>query len=206
MIIPTIHERCTMEESELAFNQLVTLEQNQLKKKKNNEKTSHFLIFSPLKKSSKTTNEVAGARFPSRSPREGQISRPPLTRERRPEEELRFLKDLGLRRLRCAIVVFVVVYSRLAIMRNFICSQILLIALLFVSMTMGQEKNGQRSPRAPQPQLKYQDPNGKNNSARKSTIKTIFTRDRTCLSLSPPFSRIARRIEFLFDGLNLIGF
>ena len=29
MIIPTIHERCTMEESELAFNQLVTLEQNQ---------------------------------------------------------------------------------------------------------------------------------------------------------------------------------
>ena len=196
-----------MEESELAFNQLVTLEQNQLKKKKNNEKTSHSLISSPLKQSSKTTNEVAGARFPSRSPREGQISRPPLTRERRPEEELRFLKDLGLRRLRCAIVVYVVVYSRLlAIMRNFICSQILLIALLFVSMTMGQEKNGQRSPRAPQPQLKYQDPNGKNNSARKSTIKTIFTRDRTCLSLSPPFSRIARRIEFLFDGLNLIGF
>lgn len=33
MIIPTIHERCTMEESEPAFNQLVTLEQNQLKKK-----------------------------------------------------------------------------------------------------------------------------------------------------------------------------
>lgn len=190
MIIPTIHERCTMEESELAFNQLVTLEQNQLKKKKNNEKTSHSLISSPLKQSSKTTNEVAGARFPSRSPREGQISRPPLTRERRPEEELRFLKDLGLRRLRCAIVVFVVVYSRLAIMRNFICSQILLIALLFVSTTMGQEKNGQRSPRAPQPQLKYQDPNGKNNSARKSTIKTIFTRDRTtCLSLSLSLSR-----------------
>lgn len=183
MIIPTIHERCTMEESELAFNQLVTLEQNQLKKKKNNEKTSHSLISSPLKQSSKTTNEVAGARFPSRSPREGQISRPPLTRERRLEEELRFLKDLGLRRLRCAIVVYVVVYSRLlAVMRNFICSQILLIALLFVSTTMGQEKNGQRSPRAPQPQLKYQDPNGKNN--RKSTIKRYLREIELLVSFS----------------------
>ena len=42
MIIPTIHERCTMEESEPAFNQLVTLEQNQLKKKKITKK--HLIL------------------------------------------------------------------------------------------------------------------------------------------------------------------
>lgn len=93
MIIATIHERCTMEESEPAFNQFVTLEQNQSKKKKNNnKKASYFNQISPPFKQQQNDQrtEVAGARFPSRSPRKGQISRPPLTRERRPEEDFAF--------------------------------------------------------------------------------------------------------------------
>lgn len=89
MIIP-IHERCTMEESEPT---IVTLEQNQSKKKKiNNEKASRFLIKSPSLKHHQNNQrtQVAGSRFPSRSPREGQISRPPLTRERWTEEDFAF--------------------------------------------------------------------------------------------------------------------
>lgn len=58
MIIAIIHERCTMEESEPAFNQFVTLEQNQSKKKKIITK-KHLILIKSLhpSNSSKTTNE-----------------------------------------------------------------------------------------------------------------------------------------------------
>lgn len=81
-----------MEESEPAFNQFVTLEQNRSKKKKNNNKKASYFnqISPPFKQQNDQRTEVAGAQFPSRSPRKGQISRPPLTRERRPEEDFAF--------------------------------------------------------------------------------------------------------------------
>lgn len=95
MIIPTIHERCTMEESER--NQRLTnyryfRTESIQKKKINNEKASRFLIKSPSLKHHQNNQrtQVAGSRFPSRSPREGQISRPPLTRERWTEEDFAF--------------------------------------------------------------------------------------------------------------------
>lgn len=94
-----------MEESEPAFNQFVTLEQNQSKKKKNNnKKASYFNQISPPFKQQNDQRSRWRSISISISEKRTDLA-PSFDQRKTARGRFRFLKDLRLPRLRCAIVV-----------------------------------------------------------------------------------------------------
>lgn len=125
MIIAIIHERCTIEESEPAFNQFVTLEQNQSKKKKIITK-KHLILIKSLhpSNSSKTTNEPKSLALDFHLDlREKDRSRALLWPEKDGQRKISLSKGSQITKITLRHRRIVVVYSRLlAIMQFYLFS------------------------------------------------------------------------------------